>query len=215
MQKPATKSARAETNPARTSGALATTEMARNTPEAYPSEPATAGVPKPLSPSARDAIGGAFKAAPAAVPTQNSFAESEAGPAAIQGGTLNVLVGNQKASIRGFGSTHSQWRVTPDGHLERSTTPGAWTRELTDHPVKFHAVSVAGDDVWAGGSGGALFHSSDDGQDWSREPLGTPPNVETGTIVSIQFGDAQHGVVLTGGGSRWTTSDGGASWTKE
>ena len=76
-------------------------------------------------------------------------------------------------------------------------------------------VSVVGDDVWAGGSGGVLFHSSDGGQTWSQQLLSSPASVEKGTIVSIRFSDALNGVITTEGGSRWTTSDGGATWTKE
>ena len=111
--------------------------------------------------------------------------------------------------------THRQWRVTSDGHLEHSTSSGTWTPVLADQPAKFHAVSVVGDNVWAGGSGGVLFHSSDGGQTWNKNQLSAPANVETGTIVSIRFSDAQHGVVTTDAGARWNTSDGGATWTKE
>ena len=82
------------------------------------------------------------------------------------------------------------WRITPDGHLERSTAPGNWTPVLADQPATFRVVSVVGDNVWAGGSGGALFHSSDSGQNWSKILLSSPPIVETGTIVSIRFSDA-------------------------
>ena len=86
---------------------------------------------------------------------------------------------------------------------------------LDDQLNTFHVVSVVGGSVWAGGSGGALFHSRDGGQNWSKDVLASPASVETGTIVSIRFSDALHGVVTTDGGSRWSTSDGGTTWTKE
>ena len=110
----------------------------------------------------------------------------------------------------------TQWRVSSDGHLEHSTTPGIWTLVLADQGVTFHVVSVVAVNVWAGGSGGALFHSSDGGQSWSKALLtSSSAGTETGTIVSIRFSDAEHGVVTTDGGSRWTTSDGGVTWIKE
>jgi photosystem II stability/assembly factor-like uncharacterized protein len=86
---------------------------------------------------------------------------------------------------------------------------------LADQPVVFHVVSVVGNNVWAGGGGGTLFHSSDRGENWSKQSLGASTGAETSAIVSIQFSDALHGVVTTDGGSRWTTSDGGVTWTKE
>ena len=108
-----------------------------------------------------------------------------------------------------------QWRVTSDGHLEHSTASGTWTPVLADQAAKFHAVSVVGDNVWAGGSGGVLFHSTDGGQTWNKNQLSEAANVETGSIVSIRFSDEQRGVVTTDAGARWNTSDGGATWTKE
>ena len=92
--------------------------------------------------------------------------------------------------------------------------PGAWTRVLNEQPTTFHVVSVVDNNVWAGGSGGALFHSSDGGQSWNKQPVGSPA-VETDTIVAIRFSDALHGVITTQGGVRWSTSDGGVTWTKE
>ena len=81
---------------------------------------------------------------------------------------------------------------------------------LADQPTTFHVVSVVGNNVWAGGSSGTLFHSSDSGETWSKQPLAG----ETGTIVSINFSDAAHGIITTDGGARWSTSDGGVTWIK-
>ena len=121
------------------------------------------------------------------------------------------VVARPQMAMHAVPALRPKWRVTPDGHLERSIIPGSWAPMLADQPIVFHVVSVVGNNVWAGGSGGALFHSSDRGENWSKQPLGG----ETGTIVSIQFSDALHGIVNTDGGSRWTTSDGGVTWTKE
>jgi photosystem II stability/assembly factor-like uncharacterized protein len=110
---------------------------------------------------------------------------------------------------------HTQWRITPDGHLEQRSASGNWMRVLAEQPIAFHVVSVVGDNVWAGGNGGALFHSSDGGQSWSKQRIGSPPDVETDTIAAIRFTDTTRGVVTTESGARWSTSDGGATWTKE
>ena len=119
-----------------------------------------------------------------------------------------------------------QWRVTEDGQLEHATlvtpkldenrepqspTYTIWAQVLAEEPVRFHAVAAIGNQVWAGGAGGALFHSTDGGQHWNKVAL----HDERSTIVSIRFDDPQHGVVKTEAGSRWSTSDGGMRWSQE
>jgi len=154
--------------------------------------------------------------------------EDKAGLAAPQPGRQNAFVQNRPdavphavvppvnpmMSLLGASATHRLWRVSADGHLEHLGAADEWTRVLADEATTFHVVSVVGSNVWAGGSGGALFHSGDGGENWSRVAIATSSGgAETGTIVSILFRDPQHGVVITGGGSRWSTSDGGTTWT--
>src|SRR5271165_359181 len=123
---------------------------------------------------------------------------------------------NPMMPLLGASATRGQWRVSADGHLEHLGATDEWTRVLADEATTFHVVSVVGSNVWAGGSGGALFHSDDGGESWSRVAIATSSGgAETGTIVSIRFSDPLHGTVTTGGGSRWSTSDGGASWTPQ
>jgi len=211
--KPLARSAPAQTKPARTSDALPSALVVSRAAEQYPSAPMATATPKPLNPPAPGTISGAYKSAPAAVPPQNSFVEGEAPNA-------SGLVARSHADEPQMGllpaiATRRQWRITPDGHLERSTTSGNWIPVLADQPATFHVVSVVGDNVWAGGSGGVLFHSGDGGQNWSKRMLYSPSGVETGAIVSVRFSDALHGVITTDQGSRWNTSDGGVTWTKE
>ena len=108
---------------------------------------------------------------PAAIPRQNSFVASDAQkPSTLalrsQPAPEKPQMGLLPAVVR-----QRQWRVTSDGHLEHSTSSGTWTPVLADQPAKFHAVSVVGDNVWAGGSGGVLFHSTDGGQTWNKNQL--------------------------------------------
>lgn len=105
------------------------------------------------------------------------------------------------------------WRISREGHLEVSIVSGVWRRVLADQPTTFHVVAVLSrKDVWAGGDGGALFHSTDGGQHFKKvEVAGLAAKA---TVISIQFDDAQHGLVGTEDGGRWRTTDGGATWTK-
>jgi hypothetical protein len=210
VQKSAAKPARAQTEMARSSEAIAANQVAL-APKASPSE--SEASLQPASPPPPALLFGDTKSAPAAPPMQNAFVAGEGEAQSTSGLAFQPRPAMEKPqmAMRAATALHPQWRVTSDGHLERSTSPGSWTPVLADKPTTFHAVSVVGNNVWAGGSGGALFHSSDGGQNWSKQPLAG----EMGTIVSIQFSDATHGDVTTDGDSRWNTSDGGLSWIKE
>ncbi len=108
----------------------------------------------------------------------------------------------------------SQWRITDKGRLERSQVGGNWTQVLADQPIRFRAVAVVGNDVWAGGNNGALFHSVDAGEHWNQVTLGADGHTETGAVVSIHFDTVSQGSIRTETGSTWTTSDRGQSWNK-
>jgi len=178
------------------------------------SAPAKTSTPNAIREPATIAIEGPATTAAPAAPLVNSFAASEAGQAGAQPATADKLQLAPRVSISNARAIHPQWRVTAEGHLERATAQG-WSRVLANQPTIFRVVSVVSDDVWAGGNGGALFHSSDGGQQWKRVPLATSSGGETATIVSIQFDDAQHGVVITEDGSRYSTSDSGVTWTRQ
>ncbi len=158
-------------------------------------------------------IGGAVPFAIPAVPTQNSFAETEGAQALQQ--TAPLTFGKTQMGMLSVHAVRPQWRIGPQGHLERSITADQWTRVLNDRPVTFRAVAVMGNDVWAGGNGGALFHSPDRGEHWNKVSLAANSNVETGAIVSIHFDDAQHGVITADDGTNWVTIDGGLTWTTQ
>ncbi len=162
-------------------------------------------------------------AAPAVSPLQTAVSQQP--PA---GHTFGALGGtrfqsmNKAAAPMGISSAShvsigppSQWRISADGHLERSQIPDTWTRALGDQPVVFRAVAVVVNDVWAGGNEGVLFHSLDGGHNWSRVMLTADGHSETGAVISLHFDDVWHGSVVTESGSTWTTSDRGQTWVKQ
>lgn len=185
--------------------------------------PATPAVPP--SPAAVPRNAEATSTAPAVSAGELQTAVSQTAPTAhalgaLGGSSFKSL--NKAATPLGLtGTSHgaltirSRWRIAAEGHLERSQTADTWTRVLADQSVRFRSVAVVGNDVWAGGNNGALFHSVDGGEHWTPVVLSADGHPETGAVVSIQFDTISRGSVITESGTTWTTSDGGQSWSKQ
>ena len=109
-----------------------------------------------------------------------------------------------------------RWTLASDGTLQRSLNGGkTWDTIGIAKNIKLRAVTAVGNEIWVGGDGGALYHSSDAGGSWTQiQPTvsGTSLNAD---IIGLEFVDTQHGKVITGSGETWTTSDGGQSWRKK
>jgi len=108
----------------------------------------------------------------------------------------------------------ARWRIGADGHLERALPGSAWTRVLANQPVAFRAVATVGSNVWAGGNRGALFHSTDQGENWNQVALNSNGRPEGSAVVSIHFDTAMQGNLSTASGATWVTSDGGQTWIR-
>ena len=160
------------------------------------------------------AIGGAVAGTAPTAPRANGFAPTtgETDRQYRAADSLNLSV--NRALAGAVRTAHPGWRVTLQGHLEHLMSEG-WSRVLADQTSAFRAVSVIGNDVWAGGNDGMLFHSGDGGEHWNRLSIPSASGTETVTIVSIRFDDAQHGVVVADTGASYSTTDGGVTWTKQ
>ena len=159
------------------------------------------------------AMQSANAAAPAPSPATQKAAKdaSGAGVGGAKGGVLASVMTRPPA----LASSMPHWRITADGHLERGSAYGDWTRVLAEQPVTFRTVAVSGRDVWAGGSDGALFHSSDGGNAWSQVKLLADGQAEHAAVNSIRFDSPSEGRVSTDEGAIWSTSDGGKTWSKQ
>jgi hypothetical protein len=218
-----TKAAPRPTPAARAKKVPEATTTAGNASDAFPSAPAAQPAARATTSQATAgaAVGGVRSALVPEVRPQSSYVESESAQKSETAQSLQlqqrapVLFGKSGMEMKAVSAVRPQWRISPNGHLERSMAANQWTRVLDDQPVIFHAVAVMGSDVWAGGNGGALFHSSDRGEHWSKVSLAANSNVETGAIASIRFDDPQHGIVASDSGTRWATTDGGVTWTTQ
>jgi hypothetical protein len=86
--------------------------------------------------------------------------------------------------------------------------------DMKQAPAVFRAVSANGPDVWAGGSSGHLYHSTDAGMHWVQVVPTWSGVVLTDDIVSLQFADPLQGRIVTSSSEIWTTSDAGQTWQK-
>lgn len=88
-------------------------------------------------------------------------------------------------------------------------------QDTKDAPIVFRAVAANGPDVWAGASGGLLYHSSDAGAHWTRVIPSVASMSLTGDILTVEFIDPQNGRITTSTTEIWTTSDSGKTWQKQ
>ena len=86
--------------------------------------------------------------------------------------------------------------------------------DMKQAPVIFRAVSANGPDVWAGGSRGHLYHSTDAGEHWVQVVPSWSGVELTSDIVSLQFADPLQGRIVTSSSEIWTTADAGQTWQK-
>lgn len=110
-----------------------------------------------------------------------------------------------------------QWSVSPQGAVQRSGDVGkTWQPVPVKADVVFRAVSSIGPEVWAGGDGGALYHSTDSGLHWTQVvPTEGGGEKLQSDIVRIQFVDSQHLSLTASTSQVWATADGGQSWTRK
>ncbi|HTU43108.1 MAG TPA: YCF48-related protein [Candidatus Aquilonibacter sp.] len=116
-----------------------------------------------------------------------------------------------------------RWTINASGGLQRSFDAGKTWEDIQVNPDAgqpsgkpvFRVVAAMGPEVWAGGSGATLYHSSDSGTRWQQIfPLAAGSN-PAGDITDISFSSPQQGRIATSAGEIWTTSDSGQTWRKQ
>ena len=113
-------------------------------------------------------------------------------------------------------NTSPQSLSTSFGVVQRSLDRGkTWEVIPLNDRVSFHAVTASGSEVWAGGSNGALFHSSDGGSHWVRIIISEEAAKPTGAIVSIDARDPNQLRIATSAGEQWSSTDGGSHWKQD
>ena len=118
-----------------------------------------------------------------------------------------------KAQALGALNTTVRWILSSDGAVQRSLDSGkTWQTIPVAGRVVFRALAANADNIWVGGSAGALYYSSDRGEHWTQVTPAAGGESLTEDIVGVEFADSRNGKVITSTRKSWSTSDGGATW---
>jgi photosystem II stability/assembly factor-like uncharacterized protein len=103
-----------------------------------------------------------------------------------------------------------RWRIGAPGTILRSTDSGiTWTSQRTPAPVTLAAGAAPARDVcWIVGRSGAVMLSTD-GTAWQLRPFPEPVN-----LTAVRAVDSKNAVVTAADGRQFSTTDGGASWSR-
>jgi hypothetical protein len=108
-----------------------------------------------------------------------------------------------------------RWTLNADGTLQRSLDSGrSWQAIPVSTRTIFRALAATGWEIWVGGSGGALYHSSDAGERWVKVQPVVDDEVLADDIIGVEFTDTLHGKLTTSNDEIWTTSDAGKTWQR-
>lgn len=135
------------------------------------------------------------------------FASAQAASSANSVSAARVSSEERAFALDKKAASPMDWGLSPDGDVQRSLDFGKTWQSLPVAGSPFHAIAAVGNEVWVGGNAGALYHSADAGQSWTKiDP------VSTDDITHIEFSDPQNGLLNTANGQVWRTFDGGRSW---
>ncbi len=194
---------------------------------ATPARSAAVDADKTAAPAKlKDAPAGPMaKAAPPPVPSAAETVEVTSAAPPVETGaskqelpvqTSGVTASRAQSALRRAVADGSsvRWAIGDRGRVTRSVDGGrTWSDVAVAKRVVFRALSALGADVWAGGAGGALYHSSDAGEHWTRVRPTSNGTELAADVVRIEFTDLQHGTLTTADGTHWVTSDGGQNWS--
>jgi hypothetical protein len=192
--------------------------------QGQPSQQALNSLPSPQSKQAEasrapegEPVGG--RSAPPSAKASRQLADSLAGaprpPQAMLSKHAPLAASPTTSSALASTLLTADWSISASGKVQRSRDGRkSWEELDVDKNVVFRVVFAVGPDVWLGGSKGAIYHSTDGGQHWTKLNITTGSTTVADDVVHIEFRDTQHGTVGTAAGDSWTTTDAGQHWEK-
>ena len=104
------------------------------------------------------------------------------------------------------------WRLGPGGRIARSSDQGrTWQEQSSGVTSDLLAGAAPSDRVaWIAGRAGVILRTTD-GEHWQRV---TSPEATT-DWTSIEASDALHATIVSSDRRRFSTEDGGQTWTRQ
>ncbi len=131
-------------------------------------------------------------------------------------GTLasNLRPNANKTDFLQLAPSPPQWAIHGN-ELQRSLDAGvAWKTVLhSDRPLLCYAAG--GNDIWVGGKGGNLFHSTNGGVTWSQVHPSAQQQTLSDDVTHIDIHSPSQVAVVTSNNQSWSTTDGGITWEKK
>ena len=94
------------------------------------------------------------------------------------------------AGAAACGQQFASLDASAGGALQRSFDSGkTWQTIPVASNVVFRALAANDSDIWVGGAAGALYHSSDAGQHWTRITPVADGKPLTSDIVTVEFSE--------------------------
>jgi len=182
-------------------------------PAAPPAAPAGEANPSKKIPAATQSVEvtGQAVAVGTPQPSKDALAPAQM-PANLQSNARNVVnamsVSVEKEPIKSPDPA-VMYRIADGGFIERTQDGGAtWQGQQVDPSAQFVAgAAPAAKICWLVGNGGAVFLSKD-GINWAKIP---PPT--KADLVAVTATSASSATVTTGDGRKFSTRDGGKTWT--
>lgn len=166
-------------------------------------------------------LGAASSVAPAP-PAGTASSGAAVGGAAVQEGALKSLQAGTVAAPTGVFETsvtggnqiyspdhRSAWQIGPGGAVMRWTTDTGWHPQRSGVTVDLLAGAAPSDAIcWLVGKSGTVIRTVDGGKHWELAAAPTTQN-----LSQVAAKDADNASVVATDGARFTTHDGGATWS--
>jgi photosystem II stability/assembly factor-like uncharacterized protein len=107
-----------------------------------------------------------------------------------------------------------RWRAGAGGLIERSNDQGQmWQAQASGVTSDLTAgAAVSGQVAWIVGRTGVILRTTD-GSNWQR--IAPPPDGAAADWVAVSATDAQHATVTSSDQRRFSTADGGRTWSRQ
>jgi hypothetical protein len=126
--------------------------------------------------------------------------------------SLSSISGSEPSAGPQQENARLYWRIDGNGHAQHSSD-GAhnWMDALPNEGLRMRVIAVFGMEVWIGGTQSHLWHSSNNGSEWSEVTL-PKKSASHPAILHIRSTAEGQYTLEAENGILWSSTDNGRSW---